>query len=101
MGLLDQLGGMLNNNQGGGGGGQPDLSALLGRFTGGNANLHDPQSDDAQHFGRMVQGAHPDDLSSAFGHAARQVDEHEYRQHVTPGAGGTDPLGGLSGGGLG
>ena len=101
MGLLDQLGGMLGGNSGGGGGGQQDLGALLGRFTGGNANLHDPHSEDARHFGQMVQGTNRDDLASAFGHAAGQVDEHEYRQHITPGAGGTDPLGGLSGGAMG
>ena len=103
MGLLDQLGGMLNDKggAGGGGGGQPDLGALLGRLRGGNANLNDHSSEDAQHFGRMVQGAGHDDLASTFGHAARQVDEHEYREHITPGAGGTDPLGGLGGGALG
>ena len=97
MGLMDQLGGMLGGGSAGGGG---DMQQVLGRFMGGGGNFNDPHSQDHQHFGQMMGHASDDDLSSAFSHAARGVDANEYRQHVTPGAGGTDPLGALGGGGL-
>ena len=107
MGLMEQLGGMLGgaggNMAGGnaaGGAGGPDLQQLLGRFMGGGANFNDPQSQDRRHFDQMVGHASDDDLSTAFSQAARGVDAHEYRDHVTPGVGGTDPLGALGGGGL-
>ena len=93
MGLLDQLGGML------GGGGDP--KDVLGRMMGGGANFDDHQSGDRDAFHRMTQHASDDDLASTFSHAARGMDGQSYRDHVTPGVGGTDPLGNLGGGGLG
>src|SRR5688572_19965980 len=92
MGLFDPIGGML-------GGG--DAQQALGRLMGGNANLHGPQSPDRSAFHGMMGQASEDDLSSTFSHAARNMDGAAYREHVTPGAGGTDPLGGLGQGGLG
>ena len=94
MGLLDQLGGML-----GGGGGDP--KEVLGRMMGGGANFDDHQSGDRDAFHRMTQHASDDDLASTYSHAARGMDAASYRDHVTPGVGGTDPLGSLGGGGLG
>ena len=91
MGLLDQLGGML--------GGDPQQA--LGRIMGGNADLHDPNSQDRGALHGMLGHASEDDLSSTFSHAARNMDGAAYRDHVTPGVGGTDPLGGLGQGGLG
>ena len=87
MGLLDQIGGMLNN---GGGGGNP-----LERFMKGGPNLDDPH--DRDHFGQMLGKTPPDQLSQVLGGAARNGDHDEYRQHITPGVGGTNPLGGLKG----
>lgn len=106
MGLMEQLGGMLGGAGGnaaggaGGAGGGADVQQLLGRFMGGGANFNDPHSQDRRHFEQMVGHASEEDLSSAFSHAARGVDANEYREHVTPGVGGTDPLGALGGGGL-
>ena len=91
MGLLDQLGGML--------GGEPQQA--IGRMMGGGGKPHDPQSGDHHAFGQMMGQASDDDLSSTFSHAARGMDGQAYRDHVTPGVGGTDPLGGLGQGGLG
>lgn len=91
MGLLDQLGGML--------GGDPQQA--IGRMMGGGANFHDPQSGDHHAFGQMMGQASDDDLASTFSHAARGMDGQAYRDHVTPGVGGTDPLGRLGQGGLG
>jgi hypothetical protein len=91
MGLLDQIGGMLNNAGGGGnGGGNP-----LDRFLKGNADYSNPQ--DAQHFGQVTRGVSQDQLSAALSHAAGNMDHDQYRQHITPGVGGTNPLGGLKG----
>jgi hypothetical protein len=101
MGLMDQLGGMLGNAGGNTAGGAAGVQQLLGRFMGGGADFNDPQSQDRRHFEQMVGHASDDDLSSAFSQAARGVDANEYRDHVTPGVGGTDPLGALGGGGLG
>ena len=92
MGLLDQLGGML-------GGGDPQQA--LGRIMGGNANFNDPHSQDRTALHGMLGHASDDDLTSTFSHAARNMDGAAYRDHVTPGVGGTDPLGGLGQGGLG
>jgi hypothetical protein len=106
MGLMDQLGGMLGGGQGAGAGegtgaGAGGMQQILGRFMGGGANFGDGRSDDHQHFNQMMGHASDDDLGAAFSHAARGVDPNAYREHVTPGASGTDPLGGLGRGGLG
>ncbi len=92
MGLLDNLGGML---------GGADAQQILGKFTGGSADFSHGGTDDRRHFDNMLGQASDDDLHGAFSHAAQNVDPQAYREHVTPGAGGTDPLGGLGGGALG
>ena len=78
-----------------------DPQQALGRMMGGGANFHDPRSGDHHAFGQMMGQASDDDLAGTFSHAARGMDAQSYRDHVTPGAGGTDPLGGLGQGGLG
>ncbi len=47
-----------------------------------------------------VAKAPPDQLQRAIANAARQVDGNHYRDHITPGVGGTDPLGLIGGGSL-
>lgn len=93
MGLFDQIAGAL--------GGQQQVQQTVDRFQTGQANLDDPQSPDAQQFNQMVAAAPPNLAQEAFSHAAQQVDPNEYQQHITPGAGGTDPLGMLDRGQLG
>ena len=107
MGLMEQLGGMLGGAGGnaaggaGGAGGGADVQQLLGRFMGGGANFNDPHSQDRSALHGVVGHASDDDLTNTFSHAARNMDGAAYRDHVTPGVGGTDPLGGLGQGGLG
>jgi len=96
MGLLDNL--MGGGNQSGGGGG---LGAMLQNLASGRGNFSDANSQDHQGFQQMVQQAPPGMLSQIFGHAAQRMDPQEYHDHVTPGVGGTNPLGSLGGGGLG
>src|SRR4051812_47178722 len=88
MGLLDQLGGLL--------GGQEHIE----RMAHGQGNFADPNSDDHQRFGQMLGHADPQDLQAAISNAAKQGDPQEYADHVTPGVGGTDPLGAVGQGGL-
>jgi hypothetical protein len=83
-------------NQGGGG-----LGAILQHFASGQGNFADANSQDHQGFQQMVQQAPPGLLSQIFGHAAQRMDPQEYSDHVTPGVGGTNPLGSLGSGGLG
>jgi hypothetical protein len=40
-------------------------------------------------------------VQDAIARAAQRVDPQEYSEHITPGVGGTDPLGALGGGALG
>ena len=48
----------------------------------------------------MIKKIDPKQLQQIFGKTAQQVDPEEYSDHVTPGVGGTDPLGKLGSGGL-
>jgi hypothetical protein len=73
----------------------------LKRFAAGNANLDDPNSPDLQHLQEMIKNVDPDQLQQLLAKAAQKVDPQEYSDHVTPGAGGTNPLGNLSTAGLG
>ena len=77
MGLLDQLSSVLGNASQGG---QP--------FGGSPAG---------QQWGHAVRNTPVDQLAGIFGHTARNVDPNQYRDHVTPGVGGTNPLGMLKG----
>jgi len=94
MGFLQNL--MGGGNQGGGG-----LGAMLQNFAAGHGNFADANSQDHQGFQQMVQQAPPGLLSQIFGHTAQKMDPQEYSDHVTPGVGGTNPLGSLGSGGLG
>jgi hypothetical protein len=76
-------------------------SENLKRFAGGNVNLEDPNSPDLQHLQEMLKNIDPDQLQQLLGKAAQKVDPQEYSDHVTPSAGGTNPLGALSTAGLG
>ncbi|MDB5297804.1 MAG: hypothetical protein JWO31_3787 [Phycisphaerales bacterium] len=98
MGLLDQLGSALGGQpSGGGGGGGSPVAGVLGRILGGNHDAQNPASPDGQQFGQMIQQVPRDQLAGVFGQAARGMDGQAYRDHVTPGAGGTNPLGMLKG----
>jgi hypothetical protein len=88
MGLLDDLSGML--------GGKPELE----RMANGQGNFHDPSSPDHDRFGQMLGHADPNDLHAAISHASQQTDPQDFADHVTPGVGGTNPLGGVGQGGL-
>src|SRR6266542_4963952 len=92
MSLFEQIAGML--------GGPQQAQQTVDRFRNGQANLDDPQSPDAQQFNQMVTAAPPYVTQEAFAHAAQQVDPNVYQEHITPGAGGTDPLGMLDRGQL-
>jgi hypothetical protein len=71
------------------------------RFASKRADFDDPQSRDFERWNQMIGAAPPQYAEEAFTRAAREVDEREYHDHITPGVGGTDPLGGLGKGGLG
>ena len=96
MGLLDQIGGML-----GGGGNQAGGQNPLERILRGDADFSRHDSRDAQDFGQVVNRVPQDQLASVFGQAARDIDGPRYRDHVTPGVGGTNPLGMLKGAAMG
>ena len=89
MGLFDQIASAI-------GGAQP-----LQRMENGQANLHDPSSPDSQALNQVVRSAPADVTQEAFAQAAQQVNPQAYQEHITPGAGGTDPLGMLDRGSLG
>lgn len=93
MGLLQNL--MGGGNQQGG------LGGMLQNLAAGHGNFSDANSQDHQGFQQMVQQAQPGILSQIFGHTAQRMDPQEYSDHVTPGVGGTNPLGSLGSGGLG
>jgi hypothetical protein len=71
------------------------------RFARGEADFSDPNSRDLQGWNQLVGEAPPEELEASVAHAARQVPPQDYDDHITPGVGGTDPLGALGGGTLG
>jgi hypothetical protein len=73
--------------------------ADLERIAGGNANFDDG-SPDHGHFQNMLSQANPSMLEQVLGQVAGQMDGQAYRNHITPGVGGTNPLGMLGQGGL-
>jgi hypothetical protein len=89
MGFLDQMAQML---------GGPEH---VERFAKGQMDFDTPNSQDFQTWTQLVGSAPPAHLEEAFTEAARQVDPQAYSAHITPGVGGTDPLGGLGRGALG
>jgi len=72
----------------------------LERFIRGEANFDNERSPDIQRWNDLAGAAPPEDVRASIAEAARQVDGREYAEHITPGAGGTDPLGGLGQGTL-
>jgi hypothetical protein len=63
--------------------------------------LDDPNSPDQQHLKQMVKNADPTVLQKIFAAAAQKINPQQYSDHITPGVGGTDPLGRLATGALG
>ncbi len=76
-------------------------SENLQRLSGGKVNVDDPNSPDMQHVQDMVKNVDPDKLREIFAKCAQKIDPQQYSDHVTPGAGGTNPLGALPAAGLG
>lgn len=89
MGLLQQIGSMI--------GGEGQLQNLAS----GRGNFSDPNAPDHQNFQNMVSNAPQGVLQQVFSGIAGKMNPQEYSDHVTPGVGGTNPLGGLGAGGLG
>jgi hypothetical protein len=73
----------------------------LKRLSAGKGNFEDQNSPDQDALQEMVKSIDPKQLQQVFGKTARQIDPEDYSDHVTPGVGGTDPLGKLGAGGLG
>lgn len=69
------------------------MDQLLSKLAGGPGNL---QQNDYDNWNQMVGAAPPDQFGRAAYNAIQQVDPQDYQQHVTPGMGGTDPLGALA-----
>ena len=90
MGLLDQLMSKL------GGGGQEQLQTIAN----GQGNFGDPGSADHSALSGLISHVPPGVLGQVLGQVAGGMNSQQYAQHVTPGAGGTDPLGGLKGAAL-
>ncbi len=83
-----------------------DLAASIGdedlkRLSAGQANFDDPDSLDQQHLQEMVKNFDPEKLQDIFAKVAQKMRPQEYSDHVTPGVGGTNPLGNLTAGALG
>ncbi|MGI8854149.1 MAG: hypothetical protein ACR2JW_00230 [Thermomicrobiales bacterium] len=72
---------------------------FLKRLAGGN--MDPAQSNDQQDMGQLMGGVPQDQFQQHTANALSQVNPQEYQNHVTPGAGGTNPLGGLGKGLLG
>jgi hypothetical protein len=73
----------------------------LKRLSAGQGNFDDQNSPDQESLQEMIKNIDPKQLQQIFGRTAQQIDPEEYSDHVTPGVGGTNPLGNLGAGGLG
>ena len=93
MTIFDQIAGSL--------GGPQRARQTLDRWSQGQARFDEPQSRELDRWNELMGSAPPQVTQEAFEQAARQVDDNEYREHITPGVGGTDPLGMLDRGALG
>jgi len=69
------------------------MNDVLQRLAGGPNNL---QKDDYDTWNEMVGSAPKEKFGRTVYDSIRQVDPDEYNEHVTPGLGGTDPLGSLN-----
>jgi hypothetical protein len=83
-----------------------DIAASIGnkdlqRLSDGNANFDDSNSPDLARFQDMIKHLDPEKLQQIFASTAADTDPQAYSDHVTPGVGGTNPLGGLSAAALG
>jgi hypothetical protein len=92
MSLFEQITGML--------GGLQQTREQVQRYEQGHANFDDPRSPDVQNWNQMIGAAPADVQQDVFARAAQQINPQHYEEHVTPGMGGTDPLGGLDRGQL-
>ncbi len=77
-----------------------DLAASIGgddlkRLSAGQTNFDDPHSNDQQNLQDLIKSIDPQKLQQILTQAA-QNNPQEYSDHVTPGVGGTNPLGNLS-----
>jgi len=72
---------------------------FLQRLAGGNMNPAQPN--DRRDMGQFLGGAPRDAFQQHTANAMSQVDPQEYQNHIMPGVGGTNPLGGLGTGLLG
>ncbi len=88
MGLLQEISGALSNDN-------------LNRLSSGQANFDDQSSLDLQSLQEMIKKIDPQQLQQILKQSAQQVAPQEYSDHVTPGVGGTNPLGNLGQAGLG
>jgi hypothetical protein len=83
-----------------------DIAASIGgdhliRLSTGQANFEDPNSHDQHRLLEMIKNIDPSKLQQIFAKTAEKVHPQEYSNHVTPGVGGTNPLGELNSGALG
>jgi hypothetical protein len=88
MGLLQELAESLGGEK-------------LQHLSAGRGNFEDQNSPDQDALQQMVKNIDPKQLQQILGRTAQQIQPDEYADHVTPGVGGTDPLGDLGKGGLG
>lgn len=72
---------------------------FLQRMAGGNMNPAQPN--DQQDMGQLMGGVPQDAFQQHAANALSQVDPQQYQEHITPGVGGTNPLGNLGKGMLG
>jgi hypothetical protein len=72
---------------------------FLKRLSGGN--MDPAQPNDQQNMGQLMGGVPQDAFQQHATNALSQMDPQEYQNHVTPGVGGTNPLGSLGKGMLG
>jgi hypothetical protein len=72
----------------------------LKRLSAGKGNFDQPDSADQDSLQEMIKNIDPKKLDQIFGRTAQQVDPEDYSDHITPGAGGTNPLGNVGAGGL-
>lgn len=72
---------------------------FLQRMAGGNMNPAQPN--DQQDLGQLMGGVPQDAFQQHAANALSQVDPQQYQEHITPGVGGTNPLGNLGKGMLG
>lgn len=72
---------------------------FLDRLSGGN--MDPAQPNDQQDMGQLIGAVPQEDFQQHASNALRQMDPQQYQQHIMPGVGGTNPLGGLGKGMLG